>query len=139
MRKNKCLSTVCEYKSHVVEENGLRAMVGEWSRQSPSTGWGNDESPRITVVSLVPEHKGDRDSPEHDGGLDSPRARWWSRQSPSIMVVWTVPEPKDSRDSPRAQGWSGQSPSTKSVAKTHMPLVLLFYVFIYLLVLSSPI
>ena len=88
MRKNKCLSTVCEYKSHVAEESGLRAMVEEWSGQSPST--------RVS---------------EQDGGLDSPRAR----------------------------GWSGLSPSTKSVAKNHMPLVLLFYVFIYLLALSSPI
>ena len=25
---NKCLSTVCEYKSHVAEESGLRAVVG---------------------------------------------------------------------------------------------------------------
>ena len=120
MRKNKFLSTVCEYKSHVAEESGLQAMVGEWSWQSLST----------RVVGTVPEH---------DGGLDSSRARWWSGQSPSIRIVTTVPEHKDSRDSPRAQGWSGQSLSTKSVAKNHMPLVLLFYVFIYLLVLSSPI
>ena len=118
MRKNKCLSTVCEYKSHVAEESGLRAMVGEWSRQSPSTrvGW--------TV-------------PEHDDSLDSPRALWWSGQSMSTRLVTTVPEHKDSHDSPRARGWSRQSPSTKSVAKNHMPLVLLFYVFIYLFALTS--
>ena len=73
MRKNKCLSTVCEYKSHVAEESGLRAMVGEWSGQSLS----------MRVVRTVPEH---------DGGLDSPQARWWSGQSPSTMVGWTVPE-----------------------------------------------
>ena len=39
-------------------------------------------------------------------------------------MVGIVPEHKDSRDSPRAQGWLGQSPSTKSVAKNHMPLLL---------------
>ena len=77
--------------------------------------------------------------PEHESGLDSSRARWWSGQSPSTRIVTIVPEHKDSHDSPRARGWSGQSPSTKSVAKNHMSLVLLFYIFIYLLVLSSPI
>ena len=27
-RSKKCFSTVCEYKSHVAEESGLRAVVG---------------------------------------------------------------------------------------------------------------
>ena len=137
MRKNKCLSTICEYKSHVAEESGPRAMVGEWLGKSPNTTWENDESPRITVVGIVPEHKGSQDSPRARGRSRQSRAREWSEQSPSTMVVGTVPEHKDSRDSPRARGWSGQSPSTKSVAINHMPLVLLCYVFIYLFVLIS--
>ena len=77
--------------------------------------------------------------PEHESDLDSSRARWWSGQSPSTRIVMTVPEHKDSRDSPRARWWSGQTRSTKSVAKNHMSLVLLFCIFSYLLVLSSPI
>ena len=72
MRKNKCLSTVCEYKSHVAEESSLRAMVGG-GRGSPRAQHGlNDESPRITVVSLVPEHEGDRDSPKNESGWNNP-------------------------------------------------------------------
>ena len=43
-------------QSHVVETRSPRAVIGEWSRQSPST----------RVVWTIPEH---------DGGMDSPRAQ----------------------------------------------------------------
>jgi hypothetical protein len=70
------------------------------------------------------------------------------------MVVWTVPEHDGGLDSPRAQGWSGQSPSTRVVGTipnhkkcgkkpfatcTIMPLLLLFFVFAYVFALTSPV
>ena len=87
--------------------------------------------------------------PEHDSGRSSPRARQWSEQSPSTVVVWAVPEHDSGLGSPRARQWSRQSPSTAVVwsiielkicsQKKRTPIVSLFGVFIYLLTLSSPI
>ena len=42
-------------------------------------------------------------------------------------MVWTFPEHDGGLDSPRARWWSGKSPSTRNVAKNHMPLVPFFY------------
>ena len=55
-----------------------------------------------------------------------------------MVVVGAVPEHGSGRSSPRARQWSGPSLSTRHAAKKQTPLVLLFGVFIYLLILSSP-
>ena len=81
----------------------ISCSQGERSGQSPSEAQVNDETPRITIVSFVPENEGDRDRPEHESGQNSPRARWWSGQSPSTMVVATVPEHEKCGNSPRAR------------------------------------
>jgi hypothetical protein len=81
-------------QSHVVETQSPRAMVGEWSRQSPSTGRrASDE---------VPE-------PWSESDRGSPRAQVEERatKSPSRgrRVIEAVPEhrSKSGRGSPRAQ------------------------------------
>ena len=56
------------HQSHVVETRSPQAVVGEWSRQSPSTK-AVETVPSTRVVGIVPEH---------DGGLDSPRPQLWS-------------------------------------------------------------
>ena len=97
-------------QSHVVETRSPRAVIGEWSRQSPSTSQGaRDEVPDVV--------------------------RRWLRQSPSTRVVWTVPEQNGGLDSPRAQRWSGQSPSTRIIATVpeHKDSHL-YYCFIYLFI-----
>ena len=47
-------------QSHVVEMRNSQAVVGEWSRQSPSTGRGaSDEVPELWSESgeAIPEHR----------------------------------------------------------------------------------
>ena len=118
-------------QSHVVETRSPRAVVREWSRQSPSTSQGaSDEvlelwsesdrgSPRAQVeeratkspscgrrvIEAVPEHE----------------VVW--PEVPEHGVVWRVPEGPKAQSglarsprarsglaSPRARGWSGRSP-----------------------------
>ena len=108
-------------QSHVAETQSPRAVVGEWSRQSPCVGREtSDEVPKLWSES-------DRGSPRaqvEERATKSPsRGRRvieavpehgvvWP-EVPEHGVVWRVPEGPRARSglaSPRAQGWSGQSP-----------------------------